>query len=76
MVLPLPDRLTPFTRELPTPGEVAPWVEAVIWFWDHRQAYVEQSRRAFAESRRWETEMLEPRYFEFFENVVRDNSSG
>jgi glycosyltransferase involved in cell wall biosynthesis len=53
IILPLPDRLTPSTRELPTPEEVAPWVEAIIRLWDDPAYYAEQSRRSLAESRRW-----------------------
>lgn len=37
LVLPLPDRLTPATRWLPTPAEVAPWVEAILHLWDDRR---------------------------------------
>ncbi len=69
VVLPLPDRLTPFTRELPTAEEVAPWVEAIIALWDDPVWYAEQSRRAAAESVRWSTEVLGPQYTHLFENV-------
>jgi glycosyltransferase involved in cell wall biosynthesis len=75
IVLPLPARLTPATRELPTPEEVAPWVEAVIRLWDDADAYAEQSRRALDESRRWAPEVLEPLYVRFFENVGRGRGS-
>ena len=34
IVLGLPSRLTPSTRELPTAREVEPWVKAVIGLWD------------------------------------------
>ena len=67
----LPDRFTPLTRELPTPEEVAPWVEAIIRLWDDPAWYAEQSRRALAESRRWSPEVLEPQYVRFFEDVRR-----
>ena len=32
--LTIPDRITPATRSLPTPAEVAPWVEAITRLWD------------------------------------------
>lgn len=67
--MPLPDRLTPFSRELPAPEEVAPWVEAIIRLWDDHAWYEEQSRRALVEARRWAPEVLEPQYVEFFQNV-------
>ena len=69
IVLPLPDRLTPLSRQLPTPDEIAPWVEAVIQLWDDAKGYAEQSRRALIEARRWSAEVLEPSHVRFFENV-------
>ena len=69
IVLPLPERLTLSTRELPTPGEVEPWVEAIIRLWDDEEFHAEHGRRALAESRRWEPDVLEPRYVEFFRDV-------
>lgn len=68
-VLPLPDRLTPATRFLPTAEEVAPWVEAIIRLWDDEALYRELGGRARSESRRWDPEVLEPRYVRFFEDV-------
>ncbi len=69
IVLPLPDRITPATRILPTAEEVAPWVEAVIRLWDDPEFYAEHRRRALAEARRWDPEVLEPQYVEFFQNL-------
>lgn len=69
IVLPLPDRLTPATRFLPTPEEVAPWVEAIVRLWDDQAHYDEHRRRAEAESRRWAPEVLEPRYARLFNDV-------
>ncbi len=70
IVLPIPERLTPHTRELPTAEEVAPWVEAIIRLWDDAEFYREHQRRALAESRRWDAEVLEPRYVAFFEELA------
>ena len=69
VVLPLPVRLTPYSRELPTTEEVTPWVEAVIRLWDDTDWYTELRRRALAESRRWEPVILELRYARFFTDV-------
>ncbi len=69
IVLPLPERLTPFTRELPAPGEVAPWVEAIIRLWDDEEWYADRSLHARDESRRWDPEVIEPLYVEFFRSL-------
>ncbi len=52
IVLPLPDRITPATRMLPTAEEVEPWVEAVIRLFDDPAFYEEHRRKALAEARR------------------------
>ncbi len=70
-VLPLPERLTPVSREVPEAGEVEPWVETIVRLWDDRALYEEQSRRAREEARRWHPDRLRPLYAEFFRNVVR-----
>lgn len=70
-VLPLPDRLTPRSTELPTDEEVAPWVAEIIRLWDDREAYAEARRLALAESSRWEPSVLEERYDRFFRRMGR-----
>ncbi|MBX6313352.1 MAG: hypothetical protein IRY99_10625 [Isosphaeraceae bacterium] len=69
LVLPLPARLTPQTRRLPTAEEVAPWVAAILRLWDEAAFYEEHRRRAWAESRRWAPEVLEPQYVQFFADL-------
>ena len=69
IVLPLPERLTPATRTVPTAEEVAPWVEAVIRLRDDPAFADEHGRRALAESRRWEPDVLRPRYERFFDDL-------
>jgi len=69
VVLPLPDRLTPATRMLPTADEVAPWVEAVIRLWDDEAFHAEHRHKAFVEARRWEPAVVGGQYSEFFRNV-------
>jgi len=72
IILPLPERLTPATRLLPSAEEVAPWVEAVIRLWDDAKLHAEY-RRSAEEERRWAPEVLERRYIEFFRGL-RHNS--
>ena len=67
--LPLPDRLTPATRIVPTAEEVEPWVQAVIRLWDDRAFYEEQSRLARQEALRRHPDRLRPLYAEFFGSV-------
>jgi len=69
IVLGIPARLTPETRELPTSEEVNPWVKTIIGLWDDPAWYSEQSRRALAETHRWMPEVLEPQYVRFFEDL-------
>ncbi len=69
IVLPLPDRITPATRMLPTAEEVEPWVRAVIRLWDDPEFYEDHRKKALAESRRWDPDVLEPLYVEFFRGL-------
>ncbi|MDR3622861.1 MAG: glycosyltransferase [Paludisphaera borealis] len=69
VVLPLPERLTPFTRELPSAEEVAPWVDAIIRLWDDAGARDDLARRGRAEAGRWDSAALEPAYARFFNEV-------
>jgi hypothetical protein len=49
VILPLPARLTPAGHVLPTAGEVAPWIDAILRIWDDAGAYSEQRALALAE---------------------------
>jgi glycosyltransferase involved in cell wall biosynthesis len=69
IVLPLPERLTPTTPQLPTPKEVSPWVGTIIRLWDDGEFYAAHELRALAESKRWDPEILEPLYTRFFGRV-------
>ena len=69
IALPLPERLTPASRILPTAEEVEPWVEAIIRLWDDQAWYQEQSTRGGKEAQRWHPERLGPVYAEFFGGV-------
>ena len=71
IVLPLPERLTPQSREIPSAEEVSPWVEAILRLWDDAEFYRQHRCRALSESRRWDAVVLEPRYVQFFEEIAR-----
>lgn len=66
VVLPLPERMTPATRLVPTPDEVIPWVEAVIRLWDDAREYAEHRDRALRGAGRWRPEILERAYSRLF----------
>jgi glycosyltransferase involved in cell wall biosynthesis len=66
VVLPLPDRITPTMRRMPTAEEVRPWIEAVVRCWDDPDWYEEQRRLARDEAGRWGPDVLEPRYARLF----------
>jgi glycosyltransferase involved in cell wall biosynthesis len=70
VVLPLPDRITPATRVLPTVEEVEPWVEAVIRLWDDAGWYRQHRQLALAEASRWAPESVEPRYIAFLRDLA------
>ncbi len=69
VVLPMPDRLTPATRLLPTAEEVAPWVEVVVRLWDDEEFARDRRRRASAEARRRSDQDNEARCRRFFEDL-------
>ena len=69
IALPLPERLTPVSKILPTAEEMEPWVEAIIRLWDDRAWYQEQTTRARKQAELWHPERLRPLYGEFFGGV-------
>jgi hypothetical protein len=69
IALPLPERLTPVSRILPTAEEVDPWVEAILRLWDDPAWYREQSIKATNQAQLWHPDRLRPLYAEFFRNV-------
>jgi glycosyltransferase involved in cell wall biosynthesis len=71
VVLPLPARLTPVSRILPTAEEVEPWVEAIIRLWDEPSWYREQSIKGTQQAQLWHPDRLRPLYAEFFRNVCQ-----
>ncbi|HEU5118370.1 MAG TPA: glycosyltransferase [Isosphaeraceae bacterium] len=69
IVLPLPNRLTPQTREPPSPEEVSAWVESIVRLWDDSEEQARQNRISLLEAHRWTPEAVGPLYLEFFRNV-------
>ena len=54
--LPLPNRLTPLTKIVPSAEEVEPWVETIIRLWDDRAPFQEQVAKARTEAKCWHPE--------------------
>ncbi len=69
VVLEIPARYTPESREVPTAAEVRPWVEAIERLWEDGEYYRRQSEAARFWSARWRPEALAPLYAEFFRNA-------
>ncbi len=77
IVLGIPPRLTPSTRELPTAEEIRHWVKAIISLWDDAAWYDEMSCRALAESSEMSRRKCRrPQYVEFFENLRPRDAGG
>lgn len=66
LVFALPERSTPYGREVPTAREVAPWVAAVARLWDDPAFEASHRERARAEARRWDDGVIASRYEKFF----------
>lgn len=69
ILLPLPTRLTPAMRTLPTAEEVEPWIEAIIRLWDDAGFAEDLHRRALYEAERWTVNRLIMQYVDYFVNI-------
>ena len=69
LILPLPTRITPATRVLPTAAEVEPWIHAIVRLWDEPAYYADRCRMAREQARRWSPERLTGRYLQFFDEL-------
>ena len=69
IILPLPERLTPTSRILPTAADVAPWVAAMTRLWDDAAEYSRHSGLAMSEAGRWRADIVAPQYERFFADV-------
>jgi glycosyltransferase involved in cell wall biosynthesis len=66
----IPAKYTPKTCEIPSPDEVAPWLEVIIRLWDDGEYYQKLSRLALEESHRWYPERLAETYKRFFNSIT------
>ena len=73
ILLPLPSRLTPPRKLLPTIEEVEPWIEAILHLWDHPEFEDDLRKRACQEAERWSDGALAPQYTRFFEEPTPKN---
>jgi glycosyltransferase involved in cell wall biosynthesis len=70
LVLDVPARYTPDTRDVPTAEEVEPWVEAIIRLWDDSAEYERWSQAARERARQWHPDRLASVYCEFFGHLT------
>jgi glycosyltransferase involved in cell wall biosynthesis len=68
----IPGRYTDRARmaEVPTPGEVAGWVEAIERLWDDPAFYAQHRARALERAAAWEPDRLRPGVEAFFRRVA------
>jgi glycosyltransferase involved in cell wall biosynthesis len=66
LLIDIPARYTPETREVPSAEEVEPWVETIIRLWDDAAEYERLSQAARERAQRWHPDRLAPIYREFF----------
>jgi len=53
LLLDIPERITPETRELPTDEEILPWKQAIERLWDDPGYYAEITKRAKSRAELW-----------------------
>ena len=75
IVLSLPERLTPYTRELPTAEEVSPWVEASIRIWDDDIFYGRLCDGATSSSKVWAASRIEAMHLEYFTKIYKSKNN-
>lgn len=69
-VLPVPDRCTPTSGEVPTIAEAGPWIEVIERLWDDAVWERTQRSRALDASRRWDPDRVLEQYEAFFQSLV------
>jgi glycosyltransferase involved in cell wall biosynthesis/GT2 family glycosyltransferase len=69
ILLNIPERYTPKTREAPAAEEVAAWVETILRLYDDPRAYAAACGRARHHAERWDVDRLGQSYRDFFANV-------
>jgi glycosyltransferase involved in cell wall biosynthesis len=70
ILLSIPAHYTPETQDVPTPEEVAPWVEAILRLWDDPAYYDEASRRALESADRFRPERVAELHDKFFREMA------
>jgi glycosyltransferase involved in cell wall biosynthesis len=70
VLLDIPARYTPETREIPCANEVAKWIETIIRLWDDESAHQAERDRSMLAAKDYRPEMLDPCYEEFFEEIA------
>ena len=72
IVIPLPDWLTPASREIPTEKETLPWFDAVCNLWDNEDEYARLSALGRETAQRlYSEEALKSIYLQFFNDPPR-----
>jgi len=66
----VPGHYTPESRLVPTPEEVAPWVDAIIRLWDDPKSFEDEQQRCRAATEAWRPERLGPHYEAFLAGVA------
>jgi len=68
--LPIPADITPESVRPPTEDEVAPWIAAVLRWWDDPGAYAGASAAARAGATRWHPDVVVPRWEAFLTELA------
>jgi len=58
LLLDIPERITPETRELPTDEEILPWKQAIERLWDDRECYAEIANQAKSRVELWSVDSI------------------
>lgn len=58
VLLDIPERITPDSRELPTDEEVLPWKQAIERLWDDPEYYAEIAKRAKSRAELWSVDSI------------------
>ena len=69
-VFTLPERCTPYGREVPTAREVAPWLAAVARLWDDPAFEASHRDRAREAALRWDDALIAEQYENFFNEIL------
>lgn len=68
-VLPLPEKLTPLSRYLPTVSEIAPWIDAAVSLCQNERAFERESALAKLEAQRYSQPHLASCYLRYLHDL-------